>query len=355
MHYQSDRVPRSLTSTGRVGTRRDLAGSDAEFFGVDPVPTSVAIEDGRGAGFSLDDNGFCMVGHAWDHIDYYDNSAILNVYYAEVESLVQRETGASRVIAFDHNLRAKQRKQAGGTLKGGGASAVQEPLITYGVHNDFTLESAPRRINQLARPLGANDTLRARTNAPPPLEPEQLPRLLGGRWQFVNVWRNVRDQPVERFPLAMIDAATVSLDDLVVFEICYADRVGENYFARHSPRHRWSYYPRLTRDEAVLLKCWDSHGCDFAPLHASSLRGRGRGRAGGSSNVPAPGSNSHSSNSHSAVRSGAPLLRGSAVGVPARTVRATFSLHSGFEDPATPLGAPDRESIEVRTVAFFEE
>ena len=68
------------------------------------------------------------MGHAWEHIDYYDNASILNVYYAEVEALVQRQTGASRVIAFDHNLRAKQRKQAGGTssmLKGPGASAVQ--------------------------------------------------------------------------------------------------------------------------------------------------------------------------------------------------------------------------------------
>ena len=69
MHYQSDHVPRSLTSTGRVGTRRDLAGSDAEFFGVDPAPTRVDIEDGRGAGFTLDANGFCLVGHASEHID----------------------------------------------------------------------------------------------------------------------------------------------------------------------------------------------------------------------------------------------------------------------------------------------
>ena len=61
MHYQSDHVPRSLTSTGRVGTRRDLAGSDAEFFGVDPAPTRVDIEDGRGAGFARIANH----GHRW--------------------------------------------------------------------------------------------------------------------------------------------------------------------------------------------------------------------------------------------------------------------------------------------------
>ena len=45
-----------------------------------------------------------MVSHAWEHIDYYDNTAILNAYYAEVEALVRRQTGATRAIALDHNL-----------------------------------------------------------------------------------------------------------------------------------------------------------------------------------------------------------------------------------------------------------
>lgn len=118
LHYQSEHVPRSLTTTGRVGTNRDLAGSDSEFFGVDPVPTSVHIDDGRGENFSLDENGFSLVGHAWDHIDYYDNTAILTKYYTEVERLVAAHTGASRVLAFDHNLRAKGRKQDGSQLRG---------------------------------------------------------------------------------------------------------------------------------------------------------------------------------------------------------------------------------------------
>ena len=43
----------------------------------------------------------------------------------------------------------------------------------------------------------------------------------------------------------MVDAASIHLDDLAVFEIRYADRVGENYFARHSPRHRWWCYREI--------------------------------------------------------------------------------------------------------------
>jgi hypothetical protein len=33
--------------------------------------------------------------------------------------------------------------------------------------------------------------------------------------------------------------------------------------------------------------------------------------------------------------------------------RARFTAHSAFDDPTTPAGAPDRESIEMRTFAFF--
>ena len=78
MYYQSDRVPRSLKSTGRVGTCRDMLGSDGEFFGVDPIPTQVDISDARAQSFSLDKQGFCRVDHAIDHIDYFDNISILN-------------------------------------------------------------------------------------------------------------------------------------------------------------------------------------------------------------------------------------------------------------------------------------
>ena len=75
----------------------------------------------------------------------------------------------------------------------------------------------------------------------------------------------------------------------------------------------------------MLIKCWDSYGRDFAPHHqtlraAARAEGASLGGRSGSGAIP-----------------------------------ATFSLHSGFEDPATPLDAPDRESIEVRVVAFFED
>lgn len=237
LYFQSDRVPSSLKSTGRVGTNRDLLGSDGEFFGTDPIACRTEIADGRASNKTLDNNGFCMVEHAYDHIEYYDNKQVVDKYYRECEALITRETGASRVIAFDHNVRSRQQKDAGAHLRGG--SAVQEPLITYGVHNDYTLASAPRRMAQLTQPLGANDTLKTRQDGTsPPISEAEREALLRGRWAIYNVWRNIAVAPVESFPLAMCDAATVSTDDLVVFEIRYSDRVGENYFARASTHHQ---------------------------------------------------------------------------------------------------------------------
>ena len=52
----------------------------------------------------------------------------------------------------------------------------------------------------------------------------------------------------------MCSADTLDKNDLVAFEIHYSDRVGENYFATYSDKHRWFYYPQLTREEAILLE-----------------------------------------------------------------------------------------------------
>ncbi|CAK0824436.1 unnamed protein product [Prorocentrum cordatum] len=111
VYYQGPGAPASLASTGQVGTHRDLAGSDGEFFGVDPRPTEVAIEDGRGRRFTMDENGFQLERHEWGHVDYYSSRDVLDAYYPECERLVCERTGAKWALAFDHNVRAASRKK----------------------------------------------------------------------------------------------------------------------------------------------------------------------------------------------------------------------------------------------------
>ena len=43
-------------------------------------------------------------------------------------------------------------------------------------------------------------------------------------------------------------------------------------FARHGEGHRWYYFPEMTIDEALLIKCWDSAGSVKRPaIHHESI------------------------------------------------------------------------------------
>jgi hypothetical protein len=122
---------------------------------------------------------------------------------------------------------------------------VQNPI--HVAHGDYTLASAPQRLRDLAKPPGMNDTLRSVLgNHKPLLGAEVVSRTLDehARFALINVWRNIDRSPVMADPLALCDGQRVAPDDLVVFEIHYHDRIGENYFAKYSPNHEWWYYPQ---------------------------------------------------------------------------------------------------------------
>jgi hypothetical protein len=124
--------------------------------------------------------------------------------------------------------------------------------------------------------------------------PEDAEELLTRRVAFYNVWKPLYRR-VEELPLAMVDAQTQDAEDLLRMDLKYRERTGEIYVMRYSPRHRWYYFPMMEASQALLLKTYDSE----------------------------------------------------------TDGRARFMGHSAFEDPSTPPNAPKRESIEVRTMAFF--
>jgi hypothetical protein len=128
------------------------------------------------------------------------------------------------------------------------------------------------------------------------LLPDEAEALLARRYVFINVWRPIGHTVIDT-PLALCDAASFSDDDLIVTDLVYRDRIGEIASVRHDARHRWVFFSRMTPDEAVLIKCHDT----------------------------------------------------------ARDGRARLSFHSAFNDPTAPADAIPRESIEIRTIAFFGE
>jgi len=126
------------------------------------------------------------------------------------------------------------------------------------------------------------------------LLPDEAESLLARRVAFYNVWKPLR-RPVEEKPLGMCDATTSTEADFITMPLRYRERNGEIFVMRHAPEHRWWYFPQMRPDHALLLKTYESE----------------------------------------------------------RDGRARFLGHSAFEDPNTAPDAPARESIELRTIAFF--
>jgi hypothetical protein len=225
----------------------------------------VEIRDGRAENFSLDGNGFALVPHATRVVDFLDDQELKTTYYAEVAALIRQVSGAARVVVFDHTLRSGDEAEREARL-------LREPVLS--AHNDYTEWSGPNRVREVL--------------------PEEAEALLERRFAIIQVWRAI-NQPIQSNPLAIADARSVAPQDLLVAERRYPNRVGQTYRLKYNPAHRWFYFPRMRREEALVFKVYDSE----------------------------------------------------------KDGRARFTPHTSFEDPATPPGAPPRQSIEARALAFF--
>jgi len=309
VNYLARTVRPSLRRNGQVLTRRNADGSDSGGTGVEVDACETSIANARIEGATCESNGFELVDKPNDTTrDFYDHASVLDGYYDECAEIVQEITGASFVAAFDHNIRSALGKEAQRRIKGG--QEVQGPA--YMAHGDYTLMSAPQRLLDLTKPSSTNDTLRELLGDEPLLTKDTAAAALAGetRYAIINLWRSIGEAPVVTDALALCDGRSVVPEDLVVFEIHYADRIGENYFTLPSEDHRWLTYPAMTRDEALLIKQWDSAGT----LAQSS------GEHGdGSKNAP-----------------------------------CTFSFHTAFTTSKPDTEAPRRESIEVRCVVLYD-
>jgi hypothetical protein len=314
-NYLAKSVEHSLYRNGQVFTRRDRDGSDGETEGVFIEKCGLSVHDARQmsgeARRTIASNGFELATRplASPGIDFLQHEPVVVEYYPDCEEAVRKATGAARVSAFDHNVRSAGGKKSQKKIEGG--QHVQPPA--HVVHGDYTLTSAPQRLRDLARPPSGNDTLRPfLAEGESLLQEETVERAIeDGRFAIINVWRNIANEPVANRPIAFCDAQSVHPEDLVVFEIHYADRVGENYFAKHAGRHRWYYYPEITRDEVVLIKQWDSAGTLAKSKGALADAERG-------------------------------------------IEPCTFSFHSAFVDASAPPDSPDRWSVEVRCAVLYD-
>jgi len=191
----------------------------------------VFIQDGRPQAdrLSIDREGFALVPHHTHVADLYDETALRTHYYPETEALLEAETGAAKVLIFDHTIRTAKE-----TARGVGLP--REPVLR--VHNDYTLKSGPQRVRDL-------------------LPADEAAERLEKRFAIVNVWRPIVG-PLQHMPLALGDAADLRPEDVIATDLIYPDRVGEIYSIAYNPDQRWFYFPQMARDETVLIKTYDS-------------------------------------------------------------------------------------------------
>lgn len=189
----------------------------------------VFVRNGRPVadGFTLDRNGFAVRRHRTEVADLYDETAVTEIYYPEIARLLKAETGASRVVIFDHTHRTD----------GSGVGGARQPARH--VHNDYTEWSGAQRI------AGLLDG------------PDREAVSAGARVAQVNVWRPIRG-PVQRAPLGVIDATSVDPADFVATDLVYPERTGEIYHLAYNPAHDWVYVPEMQRDEVLLIKGYDT-------------------------------------------------------------------------------------------------
>ena len=227
----------------------------------------MSVEDGRAAAAELDleRNGFVLVEHRTAMQNFFDAEELQSVYFPEVARLITETSGASRIVIFDHTLRSGDEEEREERL-------IREPVLS--AHNDYTEWSGPQRVREI---MG-----------------DEAEKLLERRFAIIQVWRAI-NKPIESNPLAIADARSVAPEDLMIAERRYPQRVGQTYRLKHNPNHRWFYFPRMKRDEAIVFKVYDSE----------------------------------------------------------KDGRARFTPHTSFDDPTSPPGAAPRQSIEVRAFAFF--
>ena len=125
---------------------------------------------------------------------------------------------------------------------------------------------------------------------------DEAETLLKRRFAIIQAWRSIA-HPIVRNPLAIADARSLAPEDMHISERRYPDRVGQTYRLTYNPAHQWFYFPAMRRDEALVFKVYDSK----------------------------------------------------------KDGRARFVPHTSFDNPLAPADAAPRKSIEIRTLAFFDE
>jgi len=236
--------------------------------GVNLVNTHIA--DARNTDdLDLETAGFQLFKQPTSVTDFYDCEEVMSVYYEECKAFALEITGADIAFTFDHLIREPGRQISGGGTDGKnrvtGAEAGGGYIGT--VHMDYTENTT------------WHDYLALQAQQ----QPANPSRVIA-----LNFWRPL-SVVVENNPLAICDARTVEPQDLfetVVYgygadNYSWHDIGIETYNVKYTENQCWHYYPRMTNQEVLIIKSYDSDGvigrtCPHASFQLPNPKGEPR-------------------------------------------------------------------------------
>jgi len=209
------------------------------------TPTNIYDLRGQEAATHIDTTGFQAITSpsavSGDFLLSSSEADIARVYYPEVEELLLKHTGASRVVFFDHTLRKPQPADVPDS------PANRRPVLL--AHVDQTPASAHKRVERHVQP-------------PRPYK----------RFQLINVWRPINNT-VYDYPLAVCEFNSLDVvNDLVPTTLLYPAPTpnGETYSVQYNPNHVWWHWSHMQPSEVLLLKCYDSASRALTQIKASA-------------------------------------------------------------------------------------
>lgn len=220
------------TDAERAGTihKKDMGGAH--------VQKIARVHNGRGnKDLTLDDASFELVEcpTALSTKDFYtmatgnmeEASKLRQQYCDEVLDFMQKKFKCDKVAYLHHQVRNASKLSTPGIAGYAGG----------GPHTDSSAVSA----DELAMSMSGGEKYE--------------------RYLYVNLWRNISEEPIENDHLAMLDERTVVKPDDYIVKDLFGDgytviQYGLN--ARHAEQHKWYYFPKMEKKEGILFKQMDS-------------------------------------------------------------------------------------------------
>ncbi|KAF5340243.1 hypothetical protein D9611_007797 [Ephemerocybe angulata] len=211
-------------------TRNPVTGERDQNYRTEVKEVVVENVRGKEGQYNLDNVGFQWIKSPAKHTSFENDQDIKQEYYAESIELLKKQTGASKVVIFDHTIRRRRPDQVD-------TPGNRQPA--NGAHIDQTTKASIARVH---RHLPADEAA------------ERLKK----RFQIINLWRPI-SHPAWEWPLALCDYRSADLDkDVLPVALIYPDFEGETFGVKFNPKHKWKYLRGMTPEEVVLIKCFDS-------------------------------------------------------------------------------------------------